>query len=139
MSVFGKDIDEKVATMVNEWIKAEEFEKSPVLQFKSVEKIKSQYGAKEKDSIVLKKILEEGETFRYLFEDADGNTRKHDSTSFPLFIGVQEAEINEGDWLKITREGVKDKTRYYVEITPQPAPSPKADPVDNVNPDDIPF
>lgn len=125
MSVFGKDIDEKVATMTNEWIKAEEFEKSPILQFKSVEKMNSQYGAKAADSIVTKKILEEGETFRYIFEDADGNSRKHDSTSFPLFIGVQEAEINEDDWLKITREGVKDKTRYYVEIVPQPVATAK--------------
>ncbi len=144
MSIFGKDIDEKVSTMTNEWIKAEEFTKAPSFKFRGVEKVKSQYGGKEENSIVEKGILEIGETFRYLFEDVEGNQRKHDSTSFPLFIAMQEAEINEGDWLKISKEGVTTKTRYYVEVVEEPKvsqakPAPKHEFPDNVDPDSIPF
>lgn len=135
MSIFGKDIDTKVANMENQWIKAEEFEKAPVLKFKTVEKIKSMYGAKEKDSIVEKNILEEGESFRYEFEDDKGNTRTHDSTSFPLFIGMQQAELNEGDWVKITREGIKSKTRYYVEVVE----TPKVSHAKDIGSEDSPF
>ena len=133
MSVFGKDVDAATAKMGGEWVKASEFEGGLTLKFKSVEKVKSQYGAEAKDGIVEKGILDEGATFRYVFEDSEGNTRKHDSSSFPLFIGMQQAEINENDWLAIKREGQKDKTRYTVEVVEGPKVSQRK----NTSKDDV--
>jgi len=121
MSVFGSDVDKAAALLNKATIKAKEFEgKGLTVQFQSVEKIKSQYGAEADASIVEKGILEEGEQFLFKFKDAEGADRKHYSTSMPFFIAMQQTEINEGDWLHIRREGQKDKTRYYVEIVDAP-------------------
>lgn len=137
MSVFGSDVDKAAAQLNKATIKAKEFEgKGLTLQFLSVEKVQSQYGAEADASIVEKGILEEGEQFLFRFKDVEGADRKHYSTSMPFFIGMQQTEINEGDWLHIRREGVQAKTRYYVEKVDAPKVSPaKTTP----NPDDIPF
>lgn len=124
MSVFGEEVDKAAEAMSKATVKAKEFEgKGLTLQFKGVEKIKSQYGAEEGANIVEKGILEEGEQFLFRFVDREGLERKHYSTSMPFFIAVQQAEINEGDWLHIERTGVKDKTRYSVEVTKEPTRS----------------
>lgn len=128
MSIFGSDVDEAAQKLNMATIKAKEFEgKGLTLQFLSVEKIKSQYGAEADASIVEKGILDEGEQFLFKFKDAEGLDRKHYSTSMPFFIGMQQTEINEEDWLHIRREGVKDKTRYYVEKVDAPLSQDKAD------------
>ena len=136
MSVFGNEVDEAAQKLNVATIKAKEFEgKGLTLQFQSVEKIKSQYGAEADASIVEKGILDEGEQFLFKFKDVEGTDRKHYSSSMPFFIGMQQTEISEGDWLHIRREGVKDKTRYYVEITSKPVSQEK----EAVKKGDIPF
>ena len=97
-------------------------------KIKGVEKIKSQYGASAESSLVEREILEEGETFRYTFSDKDGNEKTHDSSSMPLFIGMQNAEFNIGDTLHIRREGKGDKTRYFVEKTEDESYPEETDP-----------
>lgn len=148
MAIFDKEIMDKAAQASNEWIKATEFDgKGLTLQINGVEKIKSNYGAKAEDAIVERDILEEGETFRYTFKDADGNERKHDSSSFPMFIGMKSVEVNYGDWLHIRREGKKDKTKYFAEAVDAPIsqskPSEKTDtveyPEEELDPKNIPF
>jgi hypothetical protein len=118
MSVFGPEVDKAADAMTKATIKAKEFEgKGLKLQFKSVERIRGQYGAAEDSSIVEKGILEEGEQFLYKFVDEEGMERKHYSTSMPFFIGMKQIEFNEGDWLFIKREGKTAKdTRYTAEV-----------------------
>lgn len=126
MAIFDDKTMLAVEKMNKETIKAAEFEKEGlVLQFKSVKKEKSQYGAEEDSKIVERGILEEGEQFTFVFTDKDGDTRRHYSKSMPFFIGMQQVEINEDDWVHIRREGVKDKTRYYVEVIGGPVSTKK--------------
>lgn len=145
MSIFGKDVDEAADKLNKATIKAAEFEKKGLtLQFKSVERVKSQYGAEEDATIVERGILEEGEQFVFKFVDEEGIERKHYSKSMPFFIGMHQVEMNENDWLHIRREGVKDKTRYYVEIVEAPSVSPRKEPKEEYpdvqpNPEDIPW
>lgn len=121
MAIFDQETMEKANSIGGAWIKAPEFDGDGlILQIKSVEKIKSQYGAKAEESIVEREILEEGEAFRFIFEDNTSTQRKHDSTSFPLFIAMQSSEFNVGDWLHIKREGKTDKTRYTAEKVDAP-------------------
>lgn len=120
MSIFGTQADKAVAAMDKEKIKAAEFSDGLTLQFVSVEKTKSQYGAAEDAAIVERGILEEGEQFLYTFKDAQGDTRKHYSTSFPLFIAMQHAEIEENGWLLIKRTGTAKDTKYTVEKVEAP-------------------
>lgn len=125
MPIFDKTIMDKANAGSGAWIKAPEFDgKGLVLQIKGTEKVKSNYGASAESGLVEREILEEGEAFRYTFQDKDGQERKHDSTSFPMFIGMQNAEINFGDWLHIHREGKGDKTRYIVEQVSQEEDEP---------------
>lgn len=121
MAIFDDKTMEAAEKMGGGWVKAKEFEGAGLtLKIESTERIKSQYGAKAEDGIVERGILEEGESFRFTFEDEEGNERKHDSSSFPMFIGMQQAELNFGDWLHIRKEGERDKTRYYVEVVEAP-------------------
>lgn len=126
MAIFDDKTMEKASAGSSKWIKATDFaDKGLTLQIVSTEKVKSQYGASAESGLVEREILEEGESFRYSFKDVAGNERTHDSTSFPLFIGMQNAEINFGDWLHITREGKGDKTRYSVEKVDAPVSQSK--------------
>lgn len=131
MSVFPPEVNSALEKMNKEKIKAGEFEKGLVLQFVSVEKQKSQWGASEDSSIVEKGILEEGEQFLYTFKDSEGDNRRFYSHSFPFLIAMQGAELNEGDWLNISRTGKLKDTKYTVEKTTAPAGS--------IKPEDIPF
>lgn len=115
--IFDEKTMSAAEKMDKEKVKAAEFEgEGLTLQFKSVTKERSPYGAEEDSTIVERGILEEGEQFVFIFQDKDGDTRKHYSKSMPFFIGMRQVEINEGDWLHIKREGVKKDTRYTVTV-----------------------
>jgi len=115
MSIFPPEVNKALEAMDKEKIKAAEFEGGLTLQFVKVEKTKSQYGAAEDSSIVERGILEEGEQFVYTFKDSEGDFRKLYSTSFPFLIAMKQAELNEGDWITITRTGKLKDTKYTVE------------------------
>lgn len=120
-SVFGDQADKAVEAMEKETIKAVEFEQGLTLTFMGVQKQMSRFGGAAGDSsIVERNILVEGEEFLYTFKDGAGFVRKHYSTSFPLFIALQRAEINENDTLVIKREGKGKETSYSVEKVEQP-------------------
>lgn len=124
--IFPEDVREAADSMGGEFIKGAEFDGDGLtLQFSQpMEKLKAsnpKYGAEEKDFLVKQEILEVGETFRYHFKTADGSERKIDSKSSPLFIGIKQCEdLGVGDWVKITRTGKTDKTRYVVEKVEAP-------------------
>lgn len=84
------------------------------LTFKGVEKTKGRFGAPEDSKLVEKGILEEGEAFKYSFTDSDGNERVFESHSMPFAIAMNQAEVNEGDELHISRTGKTTETRYTV-------------------------
>jgi len=119
-NIFPKEVEKALSEMDKAVVKAPEFENGLTLQFKAVEKVRGKFGASEESSIVEKGILEEGEQFLYTFQDADGFTRKHYSTSFPLVIAMQQAEINFDDWILIKRTGKAAETRYTVEKVDAP-------------------
>lgn len=126
--------------MDKEKIKAAEFEKGLTLELVSVEKTKSQFGAAEDSSIVERGILEEGEQFVYTFKDSEGLTRKHYSTSFPLCIAMQKAELNYGDWVLVKREGKSKDTKYTVEKVEAPElPMGNQKDEEEIDPKEIPF
>lgn len=131
--------------LVSNWLKGSDFEGDGlVLQIsKPMEKVASQYGAEEDDYLVENKILEKGQTFRYTFTDLEGKERKIDSCSTPFFIGFKQVEeLGIGDWVKITRTGKTDKTRYKVDKVEPPTNAKKPvkdDYPTEPNPADIPF
>jgi len=112
------DVQEAASKMGGNWLKASDFEgEGMTLTIKSVEKIKSgnpKYGTVETDYLYKKEVLELGETFHFIFENKEGEEKMFDSKSAPLFIAMQQAQIEAGDTIHIKREGVTDKTRYYV-------------------------
>ena len=124
--IFSADVSEAAKRMSGEWIKGEEFnDEGLVLKLvKPIEKIRAsnpKYGAVATDYLVKKEILEEGETLRYSFQDAEGTERKIDSKSSPMFVGFKQVEdITVGDWLHIKRSGERDETRYTVEKVDAP-------------------
>lgn len=115
MNIFPAEVEKALQSMNKERIKASEFENGLTLTFIGVEKVKSQYGAAEDASIVERGILEEGEQFVYTFKDAEGDTRKLYSHSFPFLIAMNNAELNNGDLITITRTGKLKDTKYTVE------------------------
>lgn len=137
--IFPPDVAEASEKLASNWLKAGEFEAGLTLQLvKPLEKIKSQYGADEKNYLVQNNILEEGETFRYTFADAEGVEKKIDSDSAPLFIGFKQVEeAGVGDWFLIIRTGKTDKTRYSVEKVEAPVSHAKTD--EEIDPEAIPF
>ena len=114
-NIFPPEVAAALTKMDKERIKAAEFEAGLTLQFVGVEKTKSQYGAAEDATIVERGILEEGEQFIYSFKDREGDLRKLYSTSFPFLIAMKQAELNEGDWVTVTRTGKLRDTKYVVE------------------------
>ena len=138
MSVFSKEVQEKIRVMGGTWIKAGEFEGNGLkLQIKSVEKAASQYGAADDSKMVELGILEEGELFRYTFLSEEGVERKLDSASMPFFIGMNQANVDAEDWVQITREGKGDKTRYFVEKIEPPKQTPKLKAKPTYDPKDV--
>lgn len=118
------DVKEASNKLTSNWLKGADFEgEGLTLQIaKPMEKVSSQYGAEEDDYLVENNILEKGQTFRYTFTDTEGKERKIDSCSTPFFIGFKQVEeLGIGDWVKITRTGKTDKTRYTVEKVSAPS------------------
>jgi len=113
--IFDKEISKKL--MTNQYLKGTDFENEGItLTFKGVEKVKARFGASEDSKLVEKGILEEGEAFKYSFEDADGNERIFESHSMPFAVAMNTAEVNEGDKVHISRTGKTTETRYAVEL-----------------------
>ena len=136
MALFDELTMEKAGK--NEWYTGEDFSGDGLtLQIKSVEKVKSQYGAKADNGLVERTILEEGELYRYTFADANGEEKNFDSHSMPFFIAMQGAESNLGDWLLIKRTGKLRETRYTAEEVE--APVSHAKPTEDIKPEEIPF
>lgn len=101
--------------MTNSYLRGTDFDNEGiVLTFKGVEKIKGRFGAPEDSKLVEKGILEEGEAFKYSFEDSEGNERIFESHSMPFAIAMNTAEVNPGDVLTISRTGKTTETRYSV-------------------------
>lgn len=150
---FPNDVREAADKLGGDWLKGADFENVLTLQLvKPMERIKStdpKYGAAEDDFLVKGGVLEVGETFRYTFNNPEGEEKKFDSKSAPFFLGFKQVEeLGVGDWIKITRTGKTDKTRYTVEKVEAPVsqsnstttpPPAKEYPVQDINPDDIPF
>lgn len=141
-NIFPEDVQEAADKIESEWISPKEFDNGLILQMvKPLEKMKSvnpKYGAKADNFLVKNGILEEGETFRYVFKTAKGNERKIDTNSSPFFIAFKQAtnesEFGVGDWAEITRTGETTETRYTVEPVEAPIASPE--PVSSKSPDD---
>lgn len=116
--LWPSDVRDAAAKMGGNWLKAEMFEgEGMVLTIKSVEKVKStnpKYGAVATDYLYKNEVLELGETFHFIFVDSEGKEKMIDSKSSPLFIAMQQAQIEAGDTIHIKREGESEKTRYYV-------------------------
>lgn len=124
-SIFPDDVREASDKMGGEFIKAQEFEDGLILQVtKPMEKIMSRnpkYGATKENYLVKQEILEIGQTFHYEFVNAEGEKRSHDSNSPAMFIGFKQCEeLGVGDWVRITRTGKTDQTRYTVEKVEAP-------------------
>lgn len=139
MALFDEEIMEKVGK--SDWLTGADFDGDGlVLKVVSVDKISSQYGADDSHSLVEKGILSSGQTFRYVFADAEGNERKFDSHSTPFMIAMNNAEFNFGDFLHITRTGKQKDTRYVAEKVDAPKVLKQTEyPAEDINPEDIPF
>lgn len=128
-SIFPPDTQEAADKIESEWISPKEFDgEGRILQIvQPLEKMTApnpKYGAKPDDYLVKHSILSEGETFRYIFKTAQGNERKLDTKSSPLFIAFKQAsdeEVGVGDWVQITRTGETTETRYMVEKVEEPS------------------
>ena len=142
-SIWPDDVKEAASKMGGNWLKSEAFEGGLTLKVKKVEKVVSRnpkYGAIESDYLVKNEILEVGQTFHYVFETADGQEKMIDSKSAPFFIGMTNAQIEAEDWVKITRSGERDETRYDVEKVEAPESSKTAPQSDeNLDPNQVPF
>lgn len=142
MSIFPDEVSEAADRAGGYFVKGVEFEKGLTVQAVKVEKVKAsnpKYGAQEKDKICQQEILEEGETFEYTLQTPEGEERKLNSSSFPLFIGFRQAEIEPNDWVKITRTGKGDKTRYTVEKVEKPKVSQAKTDYPEGSSEDVPF
>lgn len=148
MSFIPADVQEAAKKMGGKFIKAAEFEGDGlVLQCVSVEKVKSnnpKFGANDKDGLYKQEILGEGETFRYVFKTNDGEERVLESKSAAAFIGFNNAELEAGDWIRVSKTGKMDDTRYNIEKTDE-APAVGHRGMAGVeyptgpNPEDVPF
>lgn len=104
----------------NRFIKAEEMEGEGLIltcvAFKKTKANNPKFGANEKDALWQQDILKDGELFRYTFKTKEGQERLIESKSLALFLGFSAADPQEGDTVKIHKEGKMEDTRYYVEI-----------------------
>ena len=136
MSIFPPEVSEKMKS--SDWWSGEDFEgEGQVVQVVSVEPVASAYGAAEDSYWVEQDILQVGQTFRYTLKDAEGVEKKWDSTSRPLAIGLQQAEVEANDWIKLQRAGKGKDTRYTATKVEAPVSPAKAD--EELDPKSIPF
>lgn len=117
-SIFPDEVNEAAGSMGGGFVKAGEFEGNG-LTVQLAEKMEvitasnPKYGATEIDYLVKKGILEVGQSLRFIFKDAQGNTRKFDTKSAPFFIALSQVQgLEVGDWVNITRTGSLSDTRY---------------------------
>jgi hypothetical protein len=143
-SIWPADVEDAAKKLGGNWVKAEMFEgEGLTLRINKVEKVAARnpkYGATETDYLVKNEILEVGETFHFVFEDESGQEKMLDSKSAPLFIGMQSAQVEAGDWVKIQRTGKTDETRYTVEKVEAPESgknNPQGNESKGLNPDAI--
>lgn len=134
MGVIPQEVKEAADTAAESvggrFIKAEEFEgDGVVLRVKGFDKIVSKnpkFGAGDKDALFTQNILEKGETFRYTFETGETNAdgfpeqREYESKSLALFIGFKGCDPSEGDWVRISKKGKMEETRYDVKMVDEP-------------------
>lgn len=137
MDIFPPDVQEASEKLASNWLKASEFEAGLTLQLtKPLEKVKSNFGATLTDYLVENNILEEGESFRYTFVDAEGVEKKIDSASSTFFIAFKQCEeAGVGDWFLITRTGAGKNTRYTVERVEVPVSRAKGE----IAPEEVAF
>lgn len=140
MDIFPPDVKEASDKLASNWLKGSDFDgEGQTLQLiKPLEKVKSQYGATAGEYLVENNILEEGESFRYTFIDAQGIEKKIDSASTPFFIAFKQCEdLGVDDWIRITRTGTTTKTRYSIEKVEALVSPAKRE--DDIDPSNIPF
>lgn len=136
MSLFPPDVSNKMKAGGSDWLSGSDFEgEGMILQTVSAEPVSSKYGVEEDDYWVQQDILQPGQTFRYTFKNFEGNERKWDTHSRPFAIGMEQAEIEANDWVKIVRTGTAKNTRYTVSKIEAPVSHAKDEP----RPENIPF
>ncbi len=124
MDIFPEDVREAAEKLGGDWISSKEFDAGLTLQVaKPFEKVQNRYGAEEDDFLVERGILSVGEVFLYTFRDEKDAERKITSKSAPLFLAFKQSDVQVDDWVKITRTGKTDKTRYTVEKAEKPLPT----------------
>lgn len=141
MDFFPENIKEAASKVTSDWLKGADFDgEGQTLQLvKTLGVVKSQYGAEEKDWLVQNELLQEGESFRYVFKDVAGVEKKIDSSSTPFFIGFKQCEgLTIGDWISIVRTGSTTKTRYTVTKVEEPVAQEKTE-EESIDPSSIPF
>lgn len=119
MSIFGKNIDEKEANAPSPYLNLEEDILKRKLQILSVEIVTARdprFGANEKDGLLKKDILQEGETFKYSFLTEEGQEKIYETKSTAFYVGIREANLQGGEWVKISRKGKMEETRYKFEV-----------------------
>src|SRR3990167_6511025 len=117
MGIFGKDIEEK--DKGSEFLSLEDDILKKKLQILGVEVIKAnnpKFGANEKDGLLKKGLLVEGETFKYNFMTEEGEEKHYDTKSVAFYVGVKQAQLKGGEWIKTSRTGKMEETRYKFEV-----------------------
>lgn len=114
----------------NKFIGADEFEGDGLtLRVKSFEKFRpknKKFGVNDEDALYTQKILDEGESFRYVFETVLTDEDQSDPNAFPvervveskslaIFIAFSKLDPEKGDVIRIWKEGKMENTRYYCE------------------------
>lgn len=118
--IFPKEVRNAAEKMGGDWYKGSDFDgEGQIVQVaKAMEVVRSNnplYGAVETDFLVKQEIIEEGQTLRFTFKTASDGDKRFDTKSAPFFIAFKQCEeLGVGDWVKITRTGKTDKTRYEV-------------------------
>ena len=123
MSFIPADIKEKAkeAAENSRFIKAEHFEgEGLTLQCLGFEKFTAsnpKFGADEKDALYKQDILAKGESFRYSFRNKEGEEKVYETKSAAIFIAFNDENLNleNGDWVRVSKTGKMDETRYTVE------------------------
>ena len=117
MSIYGSKVDEKDTG--SKFLSLEDEILKEKLQLMTAEIVKAnnpKFGANEKDSLLKKGILKEGETFRYTFNNAKGEEKFYETKSTAFYVGVRQANLQGGEWVKASRTGKMEETRYTFEI-----------------------
>ena len=119
-----ENISESAKSMGGSFLKAADFEGDGlVLQCEGMEKVKSnnpKFGANDQDTLYKQEILDIGDTFRYSFKTQEGENKTLESKSTAVFIAFNEANLENGEWVRISKTGKMDETRYNIERVDAP-------------------